>query len=61
MPDRLKDYARQVAEVRALQRRFFRGDKSVVEEVKGLERVLDKETAAILDERPSLFDREEAS
>lgn len=56
----IRDYARQVNEVRELQRRFFAGDRSVVAEAKAAERALDKATTRILDERPSLFGDDDA-
>ncbi len=44
----LQAYARQVDEVRALQRRFFAGDRSVWRKAQKLELALDAVTARIL-------------
>ena len=57
----IRDYAAKVAEVRDLQRRFFRGDKSIVGQAMQKEKELDRLTRDILDDRPSLFPEPEAS
>jgi hypothetical protein len=56
---RLSMYAELVREMRDIQRRFFKGEKSaaVVRQAKSLESRVDQATAAILDPPPpSLFD-----
>lgn len=50
-------FARLVRDMRALQKRFFAGEKTagVVRQAKDLERHVDRELARILDDQPRLF------
>ena len=60
---RLSMYAELVREMRAIQKRFFRGEKTaaVVRQAKALEARVDRATDAILNPpEPTLFDREPA-
>jgi hypothetical protein len=55
-----RELVKLVEEMRVQQRRWFGGDKSshTFAECKRLERAVDKAVAEVLDDRPSLFDRE---
>lgn len=59
--NQLEEYAELVRQMRAVQKRWFGGDKSsaTLQESKRLERQVDRATDAILNPpEPTLFDRE---